>query len=118
MTIAAFARGTAVAAALAIAAVSGVASAQSNDGMNRNVRIINDTGRTIMYFYASRQGVNSWEEDMLGSDVLADGQSVNANIDDGSRACRYDFKAVFDNNQSVERYNINVCEISTYTFTR
>lgn len=118
MTIATLARGAALAAALSLAAVSGAALAQSNDGLDRRVRIINDTGQTIQYFYASRVGVNSWEEDILGQDVLVDGDDFTANIDDGSRACRYDFKAVFSNGQSLERYNINVCEITTYTYTR
>ncbi|WP_122464711.1 MULTISPECIES: hypothetical protein [Brevundimonas] len=118
MTIKTLARGAVLAMALALSATPVVVQAQSNDGMDRRVRIINDTGRTIMYFYASRQGVDSWEEDILGSDILEDGDSVTANIDDGSRACRYDFKAVFEDGQSLERYNINVCEITTYTYTR
>ena len=118
MTIKTLARGAALAIALGCMAAPMAAAAQSNDGMDRRVRIINDTGRTIMYFYASRQGVDSWEEDMLGSDILEDGSSVTANIDDGSRACRYDFKAVFADGESLERYNINVCEITTYTYTR
>ncbi len=118
MSIKILARGAIMALALGLAATPAIAGVQSNDDLDRRVRIINDTGQTIMYFYASRQGVDSWEEDMLGADILDDGESVSANIDDGSRACRYDFKAVFDDGQSLERYNINVCEISTYTYTR
>ena len=69
------------------------APVQSRDGLNRRVRIHNNTGWTMTHFYASDSRVTSWEEDMLGSSVLGAGNSIMMNIDDGSGACLYDFKA-------------------------
>ena len=40
------------------------------------------------------------------------------NIDDGSGACRFDFKAEFTNGQELIRNNVNVCEIADYYYTR
>jgi hypothetical protein len=59
----------------------------------------------------------SWEEDILGDDVLRPGQDVNINIDDGTGHCKYDFKAVFDDGQSLVKHNIDVCQISSYRYT-
>ena len=82
------------------------------------IRIHNDTGWTMLRFYASDSRSDDWEEDILGSDVLESGQDVRINIDDGSGACIYDFKAEFTNGQELTRSRINVCEVSEYTYTR
>ena len=104
--------------AVAISAVAfGTMGFQSNDGNDRRVRIINVTGVTMTHFYASNSGENDWQEDILGQDVLANGASVRINIDDGSGACIYDFRARFADGDVLERYRINVCQISEYRYT-
>lgn len=94
------------------------APAQSRDGLNRRVRIHNNTGWTMTHFYASDSRITSWQEDMLGSSVLAAGRSIMMNIDDGSGACLYDFKARFSNGEELTRFNVNVCQIADYYYTR
>ncbi|OGN49237.1 MAG: hypothetical protein A2352_12095, partial [Caulobacterales bacterium RIFOXYB1_FULL_67_16] len=91
---------------------------QSDDGYDRHVTIKNRTGWTMLRFYASDTRTDDWEEDILGVDVLESGQDVEINIDDGSGACLYDFKAEFTNGQVLTRRRINVCQISEYTYTR
>lgn len=112
----AFARRAVLAAAISAVAL-GTMGFQSNDGQDRHVRIINATGVTMTHFYASNSGENDWQEDILGRDVLANGASVRINIDDGSGACIYDFKARFADGDELERYRINVCQISEYRYT-
>ncbi|SFS34452.1 hypothetical protein SAMN05192570_0777 [Brevundimonas viscosa] len=92
--------------------------AQSRDGLNRRVRIHNQTGWTMTHFYASDARLDDWQEDMLGAGVLAAGASVMMNIDDGSGACLYDFRARFSNGQELTRFGVNVCEIADYYYTR
>ena len=94
------------------------AAGQSRDGYNRRVRIHNQTGWTMTHFYASDSRVDDWQEDMLGSGVLNAGASVVMNIDDGSGACLYDFKARFTNGQELTRFRVNVGEIADYDYTR
>lgn len=111
-----FARRAFMAAAVSAVAL-GTMAFQSNDGQDRRVRIINATGVTMTHFYASNSGQENWEEDILGEDVLVNGASVMVNIDDGTGACLYDFKALFSDGDELERYRINVCEISEYRYT-
>lgn len=127
-----FARAALIVAALGTASASAAAAepvvaadktavsapVQSRDGMNRRVRIHNNTGWTMLRFYASDSRVTSWEEDMLGRGTLAAGNSMMMNIDDGSGACLYDFKAEFTNGQVLTRFNVNVCQIADYYYTR
>ena len=101
-------------------ALTGAAPApfQSNDGYDRHVTIHNETGWTMLRFYASDSRADSWEEDILGDRVLEAGASIRINIDDGSGACLYDFKAEFANGQELVRNRINVCQITDYTYRR
>ena len=102
-------------ALLALALVASVTvAAQAYD---RRVRIINESSYDIHEFYASNTGTNSWEEDILGRNILPAGHSVVINIDDGSGYCRYDFLAVFEDGDEVVSARNNVCELAVFTFT-
>lgn len=84
---------------------------------NRHVLIVNRTGRTIYRFYGSNVSRSSWEEDILGNSVLASGNSLDINFDDGSGYCNFDFKVEFADGSSYVRNNINVCTTATYTLS-
>ena len=99
-------------------AAGGLLVASVASAADRRVEIVNKTGLTITEFYASNTGASEWEEDILGTDILANGDTVEVNIDDGTGKCRFDFKAVFQNGAELVRNNINVCQISTFTYTR
>ena len=102
-------------AAAALLAVSLLTSTAASAGEDRHVRIINETAHTMVRFYASNTAADSWQEDILVEDVLKAGSDVN--IDDGTGHCKYDFKAVFDNGQSLIKHDVNVCEITSYRYT-
>ncbi|WP_019994382.1 hypothetical protein [Aureimonas ureilytica] len=85
---------------------------------DRRVDIENQTGETLTHFYASVTSTDDWEEDILGADMIEDGETFNIDIDDGSGSCRYDFKAVFEDGDVLMKRNINVCKIATYTYSR
>lgn len=102
-------------AALALAILAlGVVQASALD---RRVRINNNSSYDIIEFYASNTGSNSWQEDILGKDILPAGSSVMINIDDGTGYCKYDFRAVFEDGDEVTSTDNNVCELSDFSFT-
>lgn len=100
--------------AIAVTALAGTNTALAAD---RKVTIVNKT-KTAMYgFYASRTATNDWEEDILGEGVIMPGESMVINIDDGSGACKFDFKAEFEDGEDVVEANVDVCAISKFSFT-
>jgi len=103
--------------ALAVFAATTMLAPAMAEAQDRRVRIINETRHIIVRFYASNVAASSWEEDILGQEVLRPGQSVTVNIDDGSGYCLYDFKAVFDDGDSLVRQRVDVCKISSYRYT-
>ena len=102
---------------LVVLTLTGLASGAANAQEDRRVRIINETSHTIVRFFGSNAGTTDWEEDILGDDVLAPGQSVVINFDDGTGYCKFDFKAEFSDGDEVVKSGIDVCEISSFRFT-
>lgn len=84
--------------------------------LDRRVTIVNETGYTMTNFYGSNTGSKSWEEDILGQDVLPSGSQVSINFNDQSGYCMFDFKAVFEDGDELIRERVNVCEVSTFTY--
>jgi hypothetical protein len=101
--------GAATAAALVLI------GATPGEALDRRVRVINNSSQTMMKFQASNRDSRSWEEDILGDDVLKPGQSVNININDGTGYCVFDFRATFRGGATVVRRNVNVCKIASWT---
>jgi hypothetical protein len=83
---------------------------------DRHVTIVNNTRMSMTRFYGSNAGANTWEEDILGADVLPSGSSVRINFDDGTGYCTFDFKAVFANGSSSVQSNVDVCTTAAVTF--
>ncbi len=90
--------------------------ASSSDEWNRDVSLVNNTKETIFYIYWSNTGASGWGEDRLGSEILSSGDRWSVTVDDGSGACRYDFKAVTAGGREIERRDVNVCGVFTITF--
>jgi hypothetical protein len=82
---------------------------------DRRVKVINATNITMNSFFASNVNRKSWEEDILGNSVIGPGQSMMVNINDGTGACMFDFRAVMADGRKVESYGMNVCQITSWT---
>ena len=83
--------------------------------------LINNSSRNLEEFYASPPSVDDWEEDILGTDILAPGESVKITIDDGREDCKYDFKGVLGPGRGVGRgalvqSEVSVCDGGSYEF--
>jgi hypothetical protein len=107
--LAQFTRGSAAAALL-------LSLGMPAQALDRHVTIYNDTSYDIVEFYGSQVDAKTWEEDILGAEVLPAGSSVDINFDDGTGYCMFDFRAVFEDGDELIRKNINVCEIGSYRY--
>ncbi len=101
-------------AAFTVAAA--VAMSLPASALDRNVTIVNETDFTILRFYGSNKGSDTWEEDILGSDVLDAHTEVTIDFDDGTGYCIFDFRAEFDDGDVLIRQDVNICEIGTFTY--
>jgi hypothetical protein len=102
---------------------SGNANAAVNSG-NQNssglpsVRIVNNTGYTVYYLYVSQTATDDWEEDVLGNDVLYNGQSVNVRLAYPLTVTnRYDIKMEDVDGDSYTKWNVLITPNATVEFT-
>lgn len=99
------------AAALTAAAWTFVSPALAQD---MTFTLNNETGYTLVEFYASPVTAGDWEEDILGDQVLETGYSAQVIIADGRTNCDYDFLMVFEDGDEVED-QVDICELDSYT---
>ena len=96
----------ALAAAL-LASTVGIAAAHVQ---KQDFTLINKTGLTITALYLSPVKTKTWGEDVLGEDVLEDGEKVDIKFHHTATACNWDMKIVDKRKDSYEWSNINLCE--------
>ncbi len=93
------------AALLSLAAVPAAAGQQ-------DFSLKNKTGYTIEKVYVSAASTDDWEEDVLGADVLSDGDAVEISFDRTETACKYDLKVVYDDQEEAVWAGLDLCTIS------
>jgi hypothetical protein len=81
--------------------------------------LTNGTDSVLTEFYTSPTGVEDWESDVFGQDVLNPGESMMITIADGRRTCKYDMKFEFDEESDLETTTDtqDLCEMSSYTLS-
>ena len=79
--------------------------------------LTNATSGTLTYFHASPANVDDWEDDILGDQVVASGDSIEITIADGRDVCKYDMRFEFDEESELEitEDTQNLCELGSYT---
>ena len=96
-------------ALLALAMLTPVAAS----AQEQNFTLHNKTGYVISEVYVSAHSTNDWEEDVMGRDVLANGETVEISFPRAESACMFDLKVVYDDGETAEWDNFNLCEVST-----
>ncbi|TCD06276.1 hypothetical protein EYB45_00585 [Erythrobacteraceae bacterium CFH 75059] len=101
--------------ALACAAALGLsasgASASDPDGNDRRVLVINEASIAIWELRGSNISRDTYEEDILGSETIAPGDTRVINFYDGTDYCRYDLKVTMRTGREVIRRDVDVCRL-------
>lgn len=76
----------------------------------RRVVLTNNTRQPITEIYVSDDdGVDNWQEDLLGSESLLPGRSVIVGVDDRNGNCRVNMKTVLDDGSDLINRSVNAC---------
>ncbi|PSJ54940.1 hypothetical protein [Pseudaminobacter soli (ex Li et al. 2025)] len=94
-----------------------LASAVSAKAEDLVFTLTNGTGSVLTEFYTSPTGVDNWEADVLGRDVLNPGESATVTIADGRSVCNYDMRFEFteDSDLTTTTDTQNLCDLGSYT---
>lgn len=71
------------------------------------VDITNNTGYTIVYMHVSPGNSKSWEEDVLGNDVLMDGDTQRVTLT-GYNSPYFDVRLIDEDEDSYTFWNVDV----------
>ena len=77
--------------------------------------LVNATGYTIAEVYVAPTSSDEWEEDVMGRDVLENGETVTINFAPRQKACSYDIKVIWDDGDEAFWNGFNLCSVSEIT---
>ena len=77
--------------------------------------LVNATGYQISQVFVAPSKSEDWEEDVLGQDVLDDGETVNIRFNAKTRTCNYDLKVIYDDGDEAEWRKFDLCTVSKIT---
>jgi hypothetical protein len=103
-----------IALTLGVIALFVTASALARTG-KQDFMLHNQTGVEIHSLYVSPHSADDWEEDVLGQDTLASGDSLKITFDDRDKHVHWDLKVTDKDGNSLEWYDLNLIEISEVT---
>jgi hypothetical protein len=75
----------------------------------------NQTGVEINKLFVSPSDKDDWQEDILGQDTLASGQSLEIKFNPKEKAAKWDLKVEDTKGNSIEWHDLNLMEISEVT---
>ena len=99
------------------AAANDSAPATAEAGAQQDFTLVNNTGHTVMTLNVSPSDSNEWGPDILGQDVLANGQSAQISFERGQEQCLWDLRATYDDGDTTDSRGVNLCELTTVTLT-
>lgn len=101
-----------IAAALAVSALATAAFAAQQD-----LTIVNNSGYDVITLNVSPTSEDSWGSDILGVDILPNGDSVEVTFDRDEDECTWDIRVSYEDGDSGNWRGINLCETATFTLT-
>ena len=89
----------------------------AGDQTNQNFTLVNNTGHVVTTLNVSPSNSNEWGPDILGRDVLANGESAQITFPRGETQCNWDIKATYDDGDTTDQRGVNLCQITSVTLT-
>lgn len=93
------------------------AAGPAADQTNQNFTLNNRTGYTVMTLNVSPNNVGEWGPDVLGRDVLANGESVEITFPRAETQCLWDIRATYEDGDTDDMRGVNLCELTTVNLT-
>lgn len=101
----------------ALASTLMLASAVSSHAEDLIFTLKNGTKSVLTNFYTSPVGVDDWEDDVFGKQILNPGESIKITIGDGRAVCKYDMRFEFEEGSNLDTTedSQDLCAMGSYT---
>src|SRR5215208_823503 len=101
--------------AACVLAMFATISASATARPNLDFKLINKTGLTIDQAFVSPSADEEWGEDVLGRDVLGNGESVDIEFSRKVTKCKWDLKVIDSDKDEIEWAEIDLCKAEEIT---
>lgn len=98
--------------ALAVLALPGAAPLSAGD---QDFVLVNKTGYDIDEVYVSPANSKHWGEDIMGKDILENGDRVTIEFSHKEKECVWDMKIVFEDEEEAVWEDFDLCEAREIT---
>ena len=100
----------------AFAAVLAMTAPVGAQDAKQDFKLVNKTGYELKALYVSPAKSDDWGDDILGQDVLADGQVVNVHFSPKARTCHWDLKVTYtDDDSNAVWSDVDLCTVEKIT---
>ena len=79
--------------------------------------VTNNTGHVIVTLNVSPSTSNRWGPDILGREVLANGEQAEVTFDRDEDQCVWDIRVTYDDETENDLRGVNLCETTEVEFT-
>jgi hypothetical protein len=100
--------------ALCVLAMTASASLPLRAG-DQDFTLVNKTGVAISELYVSPTSAEEWQEDVLGVDVLEDGEEVEITFSREEEECAWDIMVKDEDGNEISWDDIDLCKYSRVT---
>jgi hypothetical protein len=102
--------------AAAVAAALTVAVPAVAQDAKQDFKLVNKTGYELKALYVAPSKSDDWGDDILGQDVLSDGQAVNIHFSPRVKTCTWDLKVTYtDDDSNAVWQKIDLCSVEKIT---
>ncbi|WP_235062906.1 argininosuccinate lyase [Paramagnetospirillum caucaseum] len=96
--------------------LSGIASSAIAAEAKQDFTLVNKTGYELNAVYVSPGHADAWGEDVMGQDILGDGESVHVTFKRAEKSCQWDLKVIYtEDDSSAVWHDIDLCSVSKIT---
>jgi len=79
--------------------------------------VINNTGYVVVTLHVSPSSEPRWGPDILGREVLANGESAQVTFDRNEDICLWDIRVTYDDGDTGDWRQVDLCETSEITLS-
>ena len=94
---------------------SNAAAASAPSAAAQDFKLVNKTGVVISSLYITPSDHKDWGEDILGQDVLGDGENTDIKFKRTEKAAKWDLKIEDSQGHTIEWTDLNLLEIEKVT---
>lgn len=96
----------------AAASVVAIMFGTSSVAQDMAFSLTNNSDATMVELKVGESSNENWDEDILDGESIGPGETADISVEDDLEDCEYDLQAVYDDGDTEEVFNVDLCELN------